>query len=128
VLGGHAAYLAYAHRLAAEHCGSQVPAGQAGPLRQLVKFFLPLSLGDELNLAQMLLGLAWVAVGLYVIGIWLENRPNAKRLEVLRVLLNLPASLAGAKMGTVTCSAAALGVLSLGTLLCEPRGQGAGLA
>jgi alkylglycerol monooxygenase len=65
----------------------------------LVKFFLPLSLGDELNLAQMLVGLAWVAVGLYVIGIWLENRPNAKRLEVLRVLLNLPAAWLGLKLG-----------------------------
>ncbi len=88
---------------------------QAKPdLSQFVKFEVPLSHGQqayaaaqfslyvlagtgllalvtELSTAALLLGLAWMAVGLYVIGTWLENRPAARRLELLRLALNLPA-------------------------------------
>lgn len=51
-----------------------------------------LAVGDNLGLPALLLGLAWMALGLYAIGVWLENRPQAQRLEILRLLLNLPAA------------------------------------
>jgi hypothetical protein len=50
-----------------------------------------LALAAELSTAALLLGLAWMACGLYVIGAWLENRPTARRLELLRLAFNLPA-------------------------------------
>jgi sterol desaturase/sphingolipid hydroxylase (fatty acid hydroxylase superfamily) len=50
-----------------------------------------LALAAELSTAALLLGLAWMAGGLYVIGAWLENRPAARRLELLRLAFNLPA-------------------------------------
>jgi sterol desaturase/sphingolipid hydroxylase (fatty acid hydroxylase superfamily) len=50
-----------------------------------------LALAAELSTAALLLGLAWMAGGLYVIGAWLENRPTARRLELLRLAFNLPA-------------------------------------
>jgi alkylglycerol monooxygenase len=50
-----------------------------------------LALADELSTTALLLGLAWMAGGLYVIGTWLENRLMARRLELLRLALNLPA-------------------------------------
>ncbi len=49
-----------------------------------------LAVGESLPLADVLLGCAWMAGGLYVIGMWLENRGWAGRLELLRLLLNLP--------------------------------------
>ncbi|MHA6494873.1 sterol desaturase family protein [Pseudomonas borbori] len=49
-----------------------------------------LAVGASLSTLQLLVGLLWVAFGLYVIGAWLENRSFATRLEVLRVLANLP--------------------------------------
>lgn len=47
-----------------------------------------LGLGDALTLEQALVGSVWMAFGLYCIGIWLENRPLAKTLELLRLLFN----------------------------------------
>ncbi len=49
-----------------------------------------LARGDDLGLPALLLGCAWVAFGLYVIGAWLENRPWAPALEAVRLLVNLP--------------------------------------
>ena len=79
----------------------------------------------------MLLGVAWMAVGLFVIGIWLENRPSAIRLEVLRLLLNPPALWSALQLGMLPAQpllwALLLGysLLSLGALFWTPRGQAA---
>ena len=43
----------------------------------------------------------WVAFGLYCIGAWLENRPFARGLELLRLALNLPALLWAQQVGLV---------------------------
>ena len=51
-----------------------------------------LALAAELSTTALLLGLVWMAGGLYVIGTWLENRPTARRLELLRLAFNLPAA------------------------------------
>ncbi|MVW73824.1 sterol desaturase family protein [Pseudomonas xionganensis] len=91
---------------------AQYPQAKAD-LSQFVKFEVPLSgaqkvyavlqftvyllggtyllaVGEGLSLPALLLGLGWMAFGLYVIGAWLENRPQARRLEMLRLALNLP--------------------------------------
>ncbi|WXL25529.1 sterol desaturase family protein [Ectopseudomonas mendocina] len=47
-----------------------------------------LGLGESMTMAQALVGAVWVAFGLYCIGAWLENRPMAKALELLRLVLN----------------------------------------
>ncbi|WP_090241631.1 sterol desaturase family protein [Pseudomonas guineae] len=92
---------------------------------------LLMGLGADLSLAQMLLGVAWMAVGLFVIGIWLENRPSAIRLEVLRLLLNPPALWLALQLGLLPAQpllwALLLGysLLSLGALFWTPRGQAA---
>jgi alkylglycerol monooxygenase len=82
-------------------------------LSQFVKFAVPLSLGQQLyavfqfvcyliggtlllaqgaamNIGQTLLAVSWIALGLFSIGLWLENRPRAKTLELLRLGLNVP--------------------------------------
>jgi len=43
----------------------------------------------------------WVAFGLYGIGAWLENRPFARALELLRLALNLPALLWAQQVGLI---------------------------
>ncbi|WP_010489341.1 sterol desaturase family protein [Pseudomonas sp. S9] len=87
---------------------------QAKPdLRQFVKFDVPLSLyrkvyavlqfslyvlggsylmanAGQLSVAALLAGCLWVGFGLYCIGMWLENRDWATRIELLRLVLNLP--------------------------------------
>ncbi|RJG12980.1 fatty acid hydroxylase family protein [Pseudomonas cavernicola] len=50
-----------------------------------------LALGESQALRVLLLSSAWMAFGLYVLGVWLENRPAAIWLEALRLALNLPA-------------------------------------
>lgn len=45
----------------------------------------------EHGLRDTLIGWCWVAVGLYSLGVWLENRPWAAWMEGLRLLLNVPA-------------------------------------
>ncbi len=45
----------------------------------------------EHGLADTLIGWCWAAFGLYSIGVWLENRAWAGKLELLRLLLNVPA-------------------------------------
>lgn len=119
-------------------------------LRQFVKFDVPLSLaqklyagvqfslyvlggtlllgmGDKLSPAQMLLGVGWMAVGLYALGVWLENRAHAKRLEVARVLLNLPLTWLAVQLSLLSAGpllwALLLGysLVSLAALLWTPR-------
>ena len=121
-------------------------------LSQFVKFDVPLSLaqklyagvqfslyavagtallgmGDTLSLMQALLGIVWMAVGLMIIGSWLENRPTAKRLEVLRLLLNLPAVWLALQLGLLTAQpllwALLLGysLFSVCALFWIPRGH-----
>ena len=88
-----------------------------------------LGMGDTLSLAQALLGIVWMAVGLTIIGSWLENRPTAKRLEVLRLLLNLPVVWLALQLGLLTAQpllwALLLGysLLSVGALFWTPRGH-----
>ncbi|MGX5221372.1 sterol desaturase family protein [Pseudomonas segetis] len=82
-------------------------------LSQFVKFDVPLSLyrkvyavlqfslyvlggsylmanAGQLSVAALLAGCLWVGFGLYCIGMWLENRDWATRIELLRLVLNLP--------------------------------------
>jgi len=121
-------------------------------LSQFVKFDVPLSLaqklyagvqfslyvvagtallgmGDTLSLIQALLGIVWMAVGLMIIGSWLENRPTARRWEMLRLLLNLPAVWLALQLGLLTAQpllwALLLGysLLSVGALFWTPRGH-----
>lgn len=90
---------------------------------------LLLGVGETLGLAALLLGLAWMAYGLYVIGAWLENRPFAKRLELLRLLLNLPLAWLAMQFAGLPMSplfwALLLGysLLSLLALLWTPRSE-----
>jgi sterol desaturase/sphingolipid hydroxylase (fatty acid hydroxylase superfamily) len=64
-----------------------------------------LALAAELSTAALLLGLAWMAGGLYVIGAWLENRPTARRLELLRLAFNLPALWLALQLGLLPAQA-----------------------
>jgi len=50
-----------------------------------------LAVAEEQGLGVLAGAWLWVAFGLYCIGAWLENRPFARALEVLRLALNLPA-------------------------------------
>lgn len=86
-------------------------------LSQFVKFEVPLSAGqkvyagvqfvlylvggtyllaisESLSLGLLIASWAWVAFGLYSLGVWLENRPWARLLEVLRLLSSVPLLLA----------------------------------
>ncbi|WP_252273607.1 sterol desaturase family protein [Pseudomonas subflava] len=70
----------------------------------------------------------WVAFGLYCIGTWLENRPFARPLEALRLLLNLPALAWAQQVGLLPGGALPwllLAAWSLGNLLWLfwPRGD-----
>jgi sterol desaturase/sphingolipid hydroxylase (fatty acid hydroxylase superfamily) len=123
---------------------------QAKPdLSQFVKFDVPLSRGQqvyaatqfslyvlagtgllalaaELSAAALLLGLAWMAGGLYVIGTWLENLPTARCLELLRLALNLPAVWLALQLGLlpelplVWPLLLSYSLLSLVALYCTP--------
>jgi sterol desaturase/sphingolipid hydroxylase (fatty acid hydroxylase superfamily) len=85
-----------------------------------------LALASELSTAALLLGLAWMAVGLYVIGTWLENRPAARRLELLRLALNLPAVWLALQLGLLPAQPLlwplllGYSLLSLVALYCTP--------
>ena len=88
-----------------------------------------LGMGDTLSLMQALLGIVWMAVGLMIIGSWLENRPTAKRWEMLRLLLNLPAIWLALQLGLLTAQpllwALLLGysLFSVCALFWIPRGH-----
>ncbi|WP_339490358.1 sterol desaturase family protein [Pseudomonas rhizophila] len=49
-----------------------------------------MNLENSLSVAALVLGWGTVALGLFVLGVALENRPWALRLELLRLVLNLP--------------------------------------
>ena len=76
----------------------QVPLSRAQKVYAAAQFALYLAggsyllaLGAELRAPVLLLGWAWMAFGLYALGVWLENRHWVVPLELLRLLLNLPA-------------------------------------
>src|SRR3990167_1330107 len=84
----------------------EVPLGRAQQLYAVAQFSLYvlagtglLALAAELSAAALLLDLAWMAGGLYVIGAWLESRPTARRLELLRLAFNLPAAWLALQLG-----------------------------
>jgi len=49
-----------------------------------------MNLADNLSTSALVLGWSAMALGLFVLGVALENRPWALRLELLRLALNLP--------------------------------------
>lgn len=85
-----------------------------------------LALADELSTTALLLGLAWMAGGLYVIGAWLENRLMARRLELLRLALNLPAVWLALQLGLLPAQPLlwplllGYSLLSMVALYCTP--------
>lgn len=86
-----------------------------------------LAVGEGLSLPALLLGLGWMAFGLYVIGAWLENRPQARRLELLRLALNLPLAWLALQLGLLAAQPLfwplllAYSLLSLLALWWTPR-------
>ncbi|MDP3816430.1 sterol desaturase family protein [Pseudomonas sp.] len=116
----------------------EVPLSRAQKRYALAQFSLYavigtglLAWGENLDWPARLLGLAWMAFGLYVIGVWLENRPLAKRLELLRLLLNLPGAWLALQLGLLPAQVLVwpllLGysLLSVAALCCMPRAQSA---
>ena len=105
-------------------------------LSQFVKFEVPLSAGQKvyagvqfalylvggtyllaisasLTLGLLIASWVWVAFGLYSLGVWLENRPWARLLEVLRLLSSVPLLLALQQAALVPVGAAGWSVLAL---------------
>lgn len=105
-------------------------------LSQFVKFEVPLSAGqkvyagvqfalylvggtyllaisESLTLGLLIASWAWVAFGLYSVGVWLENRPWARLLEVLRLLSSVPLLLALQQAALMPVDAAGWSVLAL---------------
>ncbi len=76
-----------------------------------------LALGGSQTLPVLLLGWTWMAFGLYVLGVWLENRPAAVWLEALRLLLNLPALWLAQQAGWLPLGLLAWGLLGGYSLL-----------
>ena len=108
-------------------------------LSQFVKFEVPLSAGqkvyagvqfalylvggtyllaisESLTLGLLIASWAWVAFGLYSVGVWLENRPWARLLEVLRLLSSVPLLLALQQAALLPVDAAGWSLLALYTL------------
>ncbi|WP_416421893.1 sterol desaturase family protein [Pseudomonas sp. App30] len=89
-----------------------------------------LAFGASMPLAGLLLGCAWMGWGLFVLGTALEARPQAMRLELLRLGLNVPMVALAAPWGLLPASAWAwpallvYSVASLGGLAWQ---RGAGL-
>lgn len=75
-----------------------------------------LAISDSLPPDLLLASWAWVAFGLYSLGVCLENRPWARRLEVLRLLSNVPLLLALQQAALLPVNIAGWGVLALYTL------------
>jgi alkylglycerol monooxygenase len=69
--------------------GQQVYVGVQFSLYTLLGSYL-LSNGAVLPAPALIVGWVWVALGLFVFGAALENRPAALRLESLRLVANLP--------------------------------------
>ncbi|WP_339513879.1 sterol desaturase family protein [Pseudomonas sp. RL_15y_Pfl2_60] len=126
---------------------------QAKPdLSQFVKFDVPLSLyrkvyavlqfslyvlggsylmanAGQLSVPVLLVGCLWVGFGLYCIGMWLENRDWAARIELLRLAINLPLLWLADLQGVLNMSGPAwlllvvYSVLSCVALVAERRGD-----
>jgi len=109
-------------------------------LSQFVKFDIPLTPGQKIYAAlqfagyvlgttwllvvaaehgfgDTLIGWCWAAFGLYSIGVWLENRAWAIKLEVVRLLLNVPALWLMQQVGLVPAGETAWLVLLAYSLL-----------
>jgi alkylglycerol monooxygenase len=102
----------------------EVPLARPRQLYALLQFVLYVLggtwlLGQEelLPLSILLLGCAWVTFGLYAIGTWLENRAWAGRLELLRLLLNLPLLGLAPQLGLLAAPANAWALLAGYTLV-----------
>jgi alkylglycerol monooxygenase len=73
--------------------------------------------GGEASLAGLWLAWAWMAFGLYALGVWLENRPWARSLELVRLLANWPAFWAGAALGLLPMGSSGWWLLALYSLV-----------
>ena len=93
-----------------------------------------LMLAPQVSYAALMIGCAWVAYGLYAIGVWLENRPSATALEWLRLLLNAPLLAAALALGLLPAGLpvwpwlAGYSLLSAAGLLWLSREQAAQVA
>ena len=65
---------------------------------------LLLAKGDTQSVPVLLGACGWMAFGLYVLGVWLEDRPQAIGLEALRLLLNAPALWLAEQVGLLPIS------------------------
>jgi len=116
----------------------EVPLGGAQKVYAVLQFTVYLlggtyllAVGEGLSLPALLLGLGWMAFGLYAIGAWLENRPQARRLELLRLALNLPLAWLALQLDLLDAQSLlwplllGYSLLSLLALWRAPRGAGA---
>ncbi|MDH1441501.1 sterol desaturase family protein [Ectopseudomonas oleovorans] len=92
----------------------EVPLGRGAQVYALLQFVCYLlavvwllAQGDALATGAVLLACLWMALGLYSIGMWLENRSHAWRLECLRLAINLPAFWLAGELGMLTLDATA---------------------
>lgn len=76
-----------------------------------------LGIGGEASLAGLWLAWAWMAFGLYALGVWLENRPWARALELARLLTNWPALWAAAALGLLPMGSSGWWLLALYSLV-----------
>ncbi len=105
----------------------EVTLGRGAQLYALLQFVCYLlagvwllARGDSLAVGGVLLACLWLGLGLSSIGLWLENRAGAVRLECLRLGLNLPAFWLAEALGLLSMDLAAwcgLAVYSLASLL-----------
>ncbi len=96
------------------------PAQQAYGALQFVLYvaagsFL-LANGDTQSVAVLLGSCAWMAFGLFVLGMWLENRAHALGLEALRLLLNAPALWLAEQAGLLPISGLSWSLLGIYSL------------
>ncbi|MGG2399232.1 sterol desaturase family protein [Pseudomonas sp. SH1-B] len=104
-----------------------VPLGRGAQFYALLQFVCYLlagvwllARGESLAMAAILLACLWMALGLCSIGLWLENRAFAVRLECLRLALNLPVFWLAQVLGALTLDGAGwmcLAAYSLASLL-----------
>lgn len=102
----------------------EVPLGRAAQLYAALQFLVYLLGGtwlmaaaEDWPLAGQLLGWAWMAFGLHVLGVWLESRPTALGLEWARLLLNLPVLWLAQQLALLPAGAEAWALLALYGLL-----------
>ena len=102
----------------------EVPLGRGAQIYALLQFVCYLlagvwllAQGDSLAIGGVLLACLWMALGLCSIGMWLENRSNAWRLECLRLVSNLPVLWLAGELGMLALDASAWAWLSAYSLL-----------